>query len=247
MADIIDAPQRARALDHRQSFAVTAPAGSGKTELLIQRTLTLLAQVEKPEEIIAITFTRKAANEMRSRILAALQQGQSDTPPQQTHQLNTWHLARAVLAQDQRYNWCLLDNPNRLRIQTIDSFCMQLIQRMPLMSKLGAEASISNDAQSQYQQAARQLLARLEQNSTVSNDLQLLLSHLDNNTARIETLLCSILSKREQWLRHFMLGRQTQFDFRSYLENCLEMLVQDTLQQSSELLAGFAGIAAIAG
>jgi len=240
MPEIIDAPQRARALDYRTSFAVTAPAGSGKTELLIQRTLTLLAQVEMPEEVLAITFTRKAANEMRSRILAALQDGLSSTPPTETHKLTTWQLSRAVLAQDQRYNWSLLDNPNRLRIQTIDSFCMQLVQRMPLMSKLGAEASINPDAQSQYQQASRQLLARLEDNTEVSADLQLLLGHLDNNTARIETLLCSILSKREQWLRHFILGRQAEFDFQGYLESCLEELVEDSLNHATQLLSAFA-------
>ena len=239
MPNIIDAPQRARALDYRTSFAVTAPAGSGKTELLIQRTLTLLAQVENPEEILAITFTRKAANEMRSRILGALQDGFSDIAPTEPHKLTTWTLSRAVLDQDKHYNWRLLDNPNRLRIQTIDSFCMQLVQRMPIMSKLGAEASINPDPQSQYQQAARHFLARLEEDAGISTDLQQLLTHLDNDTARIERLLCSILNKREQWLRHFMLGRQTEFDFQGYLESCLEQVIEENLMQMDQALSNF--------
>ena len=114
-----DRAARAQALDLQHSFIVQAPAGSGKTELLSQRFLALLARVESPEQILAITFTRKAAAEMRRRVLEHLLQATAGATAEAPHQRLSLDLARDVLEQDRRMQWQLLDCPFRLRIMTI--------------------------------------------------------------------------------------------------------------------------------
>lgn len=116
-----DAEERLRALDVTRSFLVQAPAGSGKTELLIQRFLALLATVERPESILGMTFTRKAAGEMRERIIHALRDAAAGGPIIGAHAGHTRALATAALARDAALGWHLIDHSARLRLVTIDA------------------------------------------------------------------------------------------------------------------------------
>src|SRR5688500_651963 len=118
-----DLAQRERALDPTASFIVQAPAGSGKTELLIQRFLALLARVERPEKIAAISFTIRAAAEMRGRIFAALRSARREPCPATPHEARTWELARAALERNDALDWKLEESADRLRVQTIDALC----------------------------------------------------------------------------------------------------------------------------
>ncbi len=202
---IPDLPQRTEALDPQRSFIVQAPAGSGKTELLIQRYLGLLAGVEAPEEIVAITFTRKAAGEMRSRILRALSaaRGPQPDPP---HEALTWRLAREAMARDARLGWRIEDHPARLRIQTIDALCASLTRQMPVLSRFGAPPAIVEEASHLYREAARATLALLEEDAEGAPLVARLLVRLDNDAAQAEKLIASMLARRDQWLRHVASG-----------------------------------------
>ncbi len=203
--DLIAADQaaRRRALDPRRSFIVQAPAGSGKTELLIQRYLVLLAGVAEPEEIAAITFTRKAAAEMKNRVLQALESARmASAEGLAGHHLLTFNLARAALARDAQRGWQLGESASRLRIQTIDALCAALTRQMPVLSALGSQPQSLDNATPLYREAAQATLALLDGEDGAAEDLALLLEHLDNNLASAEDLIATMLARRDHWLRH---------------------------------------------
>ncbi len=223
----IDQQVRFDALDPQTSFAVSAPAGSGKTGLLTQRVLTLLAYCDEPEEVLAITFTRKAAGEMQDRIMHALWQAADQPEPQDPHALRTWQLAQRVLQRDRELQWNLLQSPQRLRVQTIDSLCRSITKQLPLASGIGAQPDTLEDADQAYRLAVRELFNLLEKETPMRDDLTRLLRHLDNNLQAVESLLISLLAKREQWLGVLLQARHE--DARAYLEQVLRDVVCEHL------------------
>lgn len=230
---INDQAARQQALDATASFIVQAPAGSGKTELLTQRFLVLLSQVQQPEEIIAITFTRKAAGEMRQRIIKALSLSQGPEP-EAAHAKLTWGLAKSALAQSERQAWHLLDNPNRLQIQTIDALCSTITRQMPILARFGAQPSVSDAPDKFYRAAAREVLKGLDADSPWSAALKIVLLHLDNQFERAENLFVSMLACRDQWLPHIIRAHH-QEDLRSQLDSALTDIVRDNLAPLSDL------------
>lgn len=229
---------REACLDTHQSFVVTAPAGSGKTSLLTQRTLALLATVDQPEAVLCITFTRKAAAEMRQRILSALQRGKIADPPDSPNDVKTWNMAQAVLQHDQQQQWHLLDNPTRLKITTIDGFCRAITNQLPLASGVGPGMGNIELPQQAYQQAARDTLLWLEKpNSVYHQPLKQLLLRLDGNTERLEALFHLLLLKRDQWLPLVVSHR----DNRAKLERNIAQLITDQLTLCQQLVKPFSG------
>ncbi|HTM63219.1 MAG TPA: UvrD-helicase domain-containing protein [Gammaproteobacteria bacterium] len=195
----LDQENRRLALNPRQSFIVQAPAGSGKTELIIQRILSLLAQVKKPEEILAITFTKKSAHEMRTRVLKALDSASKLPEPEKEHEKLTWQLATAVLERDKELQWHLIENPNQLSIKTIDAFCSYLTGQLPLLSHFGSQPDIATYAYSLYREAVLEVLSHVEESHSWSTAIGRLLTHTDNDTEKLAALLINMLQKRDQW------------------------------------------------
>jgi ATP-dependent exoDNAse (exonuclease V) beta subunit len=146
-----DSAARAAALDPRRSILLQAPAGSGKTAVLTQRFLRLLACVDDPTEILAITFTRKAAAEMRARVTRALAGHIAGDDPcaAQLHAL-----AAAARAHAAQRGWDLERDAAQLRIQTIDSFNYWLAAQLPLAARTGATLKVTETPLALYQRAA---------------------------------------------------------------------------------------------
>lgn len=235
MVNIADQDARDGALNPAKSYIVQAPAGSGKTGLLSQRFIALLAGVNAPEEIIAITFTIKAAAEMRNRILQALERAGNEHAPDMDYEKKTWQLARKALARDKEKGWHLLENPSRLRIQTIDSLCTSLARQMPVLSQFGSVPTITKDSSILYIEAARNAIAELEGNTHWADAIEHLLKHMDNQQGKVQALIVTMLAKRDQWLRHIIHSDDPNLE-RDNLEAVLLSLIEDYLAELSQLL-----------
>ncbi|MEM1243459.1 MAG: UvrD-helicase domain-containing protein [Pseudomonadota bacterium] len=225
MNKLADSHARTAALNITQSYIVQAPAGSGKTELLTQRYLALVANAcQYPEEIIAITFTRKAVHEMQQRILNALSAAKENTAIESAHQQITRKLALKVLAKDKQQDWNLLQNPARLQIFTIDSLCQRILTQLPVLAEIGPINNIADNADEIYEIAALQTLQMLEDQNPWQTALTTLVSALDNKLERLKKLIVNMLAKRQQWLPYL-----SHRDQRKFLEDNLKNVIEAQL------------------
>ena len=225
-----DSLSRKQALAH-DSFIVEAPAGAGKTELLTQRFLMLLETVESPEEIIAITFTNKAASEMKARIMDSLVMAAADELPVQPHKKITFALGKTVLARSAELGWNLLDTPSRLRIYTIDSLSANLARQMPLLSRFGTQPGVRDDPRPHYEEAAMRAIEHLEHEDygQIVHDA---LQYFDNDTYKLTQLLAEMLAKRDQWLPYSQSAHTAQD-----AEAALASMINGDIQVAAEVFS----------
>ncbi len=113
-------PNQQFALDIDRHICVTAGAGSGKTTVLVDRYLEILRQENiTPEMVVAITFTDKAAAEMKGRIIEKLNEVDNA-------EIRTRHI----------------EQMNSAPISTIHSFCGNILREFPFQAGVPANFSI---------------------------------------------------------------------------------------------------------
>src|SRR5215471_18685968 len=120
MSATFDADARRIAVDPTQNVVLEASAGTGKTRVLVERYVNLLMAGVEPDRILAITFTRKAATEMRQRIIERLKEGK-------------WKQLRERLGD--------------IAISTIDAFCLSLIREFPLEAGVEPGFELADETQ----------------------------------------------------------------------------------------------------
>lgn len=244
-AQLLEDDEQARrlSLDVSRSFIVQAPAGSGKTELLIQRFLKLLSVVDHPEEVIAITFTRKAAAEMQFRVLSALKLAHKGEEPAEEHQQLTHALARAALQRDLENGWQLLSNTRRLRIQTLDSLNAMIARLRPISSPesaSGVRIVVDAELKGLYRAAALATFDWLAESGAMQDATREVLVHIDNNTWSYVAYLSQMLATRDQWLPFVgsgLLSDEEAGALRARFEKNLRHVVGEHLQKTSAAIA----------
>jgi len=202
----LDEAARAAASTPADSILLEAPAGSGKTAVLTRRFLRLLTTVDDPGQILAITFTRKAAAEMQARVTRALR-GVFTAGDPEAAELAV--LARAALAHGAARGWSIDTQPQSLRIQTIDSFNYWLASQLPVASGAGGALKVTESAGELYRRAARRTLFAAETDPDLTADARLLFERTDNNWMYLERLIAQMLEERGHWLR-FVAGEEPQ-------------------------------------
>lgn len=221
---------RKKALATYQSFIVQAPAGSGKTSLLTMRFLALLTTVKNPSSVLAMTFTKKAAFEMKERILDALKNCQGDAPSED-HAKQLHNLALAAYNHAQDHGWDIESLGHTLSIMTLDAFCAKVTQTQ---IRLDTSHDIAQHPQEHFEQVCINALQHLDQAPKDHQEAwEILLKHCDYHESKCIRLLQDLLQQRDQWLP-VILSCRDESDLIVTLEHNLEQLYQKAAQRISK-------------
>jgi ATP-dependent helicase/nuclease subunit A len=189
--EIGDEKVRAEVIDDPSSFIISAPAGSGKTTVLAKRIIKRLLEVNDPNEIIALTFTKKAANEMRDKVQEVLKaKDETFDGPFEQKKLNK---------HSKKNNWD--DNYiGNLKIMTLDSLAFQILQKEPLLSEYPKVEGLSEHLDDLYEIAINEVIKEPQN----YQDVEKVLLYLNVNHQTSVNEFVEMIKKRDQWLPHLI-------------------------------------------
>jgi len=204
MKEAPDRKVREEALNTGESFILEAPAGSGKTALLTARYLALLARVSHPRQILAVTFTRKAAAEMSTRITQVLKQAQLKERPSPE---NPWEslllsLGEMALKKHQAHP-AILFNPESLQVGTFHGFCASLVRDWPLEAEIPPGLGVLEDIEQEaiLERAVDQYVGDVLSEKAPGEEIEAYkrcLGSLNNNPDALSGQLLDLLRRRDR-------------------------------------------------
>ncbi|MBW2070241.1 MAG: UvrD-helicase domain-containing protein [Deltaproteobacteria bacterium] len=236
-----DEPVRLAAVDIRRSFHLEAPAGSGKTWLLTARFLNLLAEVEHPGNILALTFTNKAAAEMKARLRELLERaGRGAAAANVADGVLLAQAARVC----RRHAAQLLAAPDGLQVKTFHSFCLELVQRAPLEAGIPPGSRVMSDEQQRalLREAADETINQLLDLHSTEPRRQAVVNwllRLNNDSAALQHHVVELLARRDQLedLLELIGSHRHRASLAEVLQQRLARLVQQRLHACARALA----------
>lgn len=173
-----DGAAREFATNPAHNVVLEASAGTGKTSVLVARYINLLRMGVDPTNILAITFTRKAAAEMRDRVVSTLRRNAEGSS------------ADRVIWQQVR------DRLDEVSISTIDAFCFTLLREFPLEAGLDPGFVIADETEVArlVNDALDRALRRSHAIAVHDPDVALVLLHLSSR--RLRQGLAHLLERR---------------------------------------------------
>jgi ATP-dependent helicase/nuclease subunit A len=230
-----DQAVRDQALGPTEGFHLEAPAGSGKTSVLLARFLTLLARVDTPEEMLALTFTRKAAGELRARVMRLLWERHDPGPDASPLDLKLQELAAAVFRRHADEAQLKL-SPERLPIMTFHGFCAQLLKLAPQEGGVPLDFTLLEEDEDRLlkAEALEELRTRLNSRPATDPVRQALvrrLVRLNNDWRRLAKELQGLLSRRDSLGEFLGLARASRdaTQYRRLLETRFQMVLVPVL------------------